>query len=522
MRPKSFGRVVPLLDDVALFVELLRDDVDVAGLDVDLDERLFGRVGHALVRGDQRVRERLEHDLDGDPLLALDRVERLHHLGVHGRSTPLGRARVRRGFVPLGYSCVCFLLGAAGLGALARLRRRAHSKTVRACRSRRTRSARSPSSSWMVMPSASAAVMTPRRRSIAPSAPRAFTDTSVPMAPAKCSGRAQRALQAGAADLEGVRSPGATAALLERPARRRRLASSRVSMSTPPGRSRIEPAGSPAGEHEVVELEAERVRPPAPPRLGWTPAGQAPRSPPPRAPREVNKQRGPRPTLAWPTRGQLASVREPDAGYQSDTGFPMPIAGHGPGDGPRDRYRQTAMAASPFVELEVAGHTVQVTNPDKVFFPARGETKLDLAAVLHRGRRGRAARGARAADRPQALPRTARPRSRSSRSGCPPQRPEWIETVAGHVPERAARRRALPGRRRPHRLGRQPRLPRPQPVGGAPGRRRPPRRAAGRPRPAAGRRRTTTSARSPRRSTRCSTSTASSGTRRPRDPAAST
>ncbi len=37
------------------------------------------------------------------------------------------------------------------------------------------------------------------------------------------------------------------------------------------------------------------------------------------------------------------------------------------------------MAASPFVELEVSGHTVKVTNPDKVFFPARGETKLDLA-----------------------------------------------------------------------------------------------------------------------------------------------
>src|SRR5207253_4511149 len=34
--------------------------------------------------------------------------------------------------------------------------------------------------------------------------------------------------------------------------------------------------------------------------------------------------------------------------------------------------------ASPFVELEVGGRTVKVTNPDKVYFPARGETKLDL------------------------------------------------------------------------------------------------------------------------------------------------
>ena len=34
--------------------------------------------------------------------------------------------------------------------------------------------------------------------------------------------------------------------------------------------------------------------------------------------------------------------------------------------------------ASPFVELEVGGRIVKVTNPDKVLFPARQETKLDL------------------------------------------------------------------------------------------------------------------------------------------------
>jgi DNA ligase D len=31
------------------------------------------------------------------------------------------------------------------------------------------------------------------------------------------------------------------------------------------------------------------------------------------------------------------------------------------------------------VELEVGGRTVRLTNPDRVYFPARGETKLDLA-----------------------------------------------------------------------------------------------------------------------------------------------
>ena len=34
--------------------------------------------------------------------------------------------------------------------------------------------------------------------------------------------------------------------------------------------------------------------------------------------------------------------------------------------------------ASPYTVVEVAGREVKVTNPDKVYFPARGETKLDL------------------------------------------------------------------------------------------------------------------------------------------------
>jgi DNA ligase D len=34
--------------------------------------------------------------------------------------------------------------------------------------------------------------------------------------------------------------------------------------------------------------------------------------------------------------------------------------------------------ASPFVEVEVGPHQVKITNPDRVYFSARGETKLDL------------------------------------------------------------------------------------------------------------------------------------------------
>jgi DNA ligase D len=45
--------------------------------------------------------------------------------------------------------------------------------------------------------------------------------------------------------------------------------------------------------------------------------------------------------------------------------------------------RSKALAATerktPAVELEVGGHAVRISNPDRVYFPARGETKVDLA-----------------------------------------------------------------------------------------------------------------------------------------------
>jgi DNA ligase D len=39
----------------------------------------------------------------------------------------------------------------------------------------------------------------------------------------------------------------------------------------------------------------------------------------------------------------------------------------------------TARNAPPATELEVGGRTVRISNPDRVYFSARGETKLDLA-----------------------------------------------------------------------------------------------------------------------------------------------
>ena len=35
-------------------------------------------------------------------------------------------------------------------------------------------------------------------------------------------------------------------------------------------------------------------------------------------------------------------------------------------------------ATSPAVEVEVGERDVRISNPDRVYFPARGETKLDL------------------------------------------------------------------------------------------------------------------------------------------------
>ena len=69
------------------------------------------------------------------------------------------------------------------------------------------------------------------------------------------------------------------------------------------------------------------------------------------------------------------------------------------------------------VELEVAGRTVRLSNPDKVFFPARGETKLDLARYYLAVGEG-ALRGV--YERPTVLKRypDGPPGSRSSRSGC--------------------------------------------------------------------------------------------------------
>lgn len=86
------------------------------------------------------------------------------------------------------------------------------------------------------------------------------------------------------------------------------------------------------------------------------------------------------------------------------------------------------MAPSPFTELEVAGRPVRVSNPDKVFFPARADTKLDLARYYVAVGEG-ALRGV--FERPTVLKRypdgaTGEP---FFQKRVPEKRPEWLETV---------------------------------------------------------------------------------------------
>jgi len=88
---------------------------------------------------------------------------------------------------------------------------------------------------------------------------------------------------------------------------------------------------------------------------------------------------------------------------------------------------------APPVDIEVDGHTVRVSNPDKVFFSARGETKLDLVRYYHSVGDG-ALRGVR--ERPTVLKRY--PDGAEGpffyQKRVPSSRPEWIQTVTVHFP----------------------------------------------------------------------------------------
>jgi DNA ligase D len=89
--------------------------------------------------------------------------------------------------------------------------------------------------------------------------------------------------------------------------------------------------------------------------------------------------------------------------------------------------------ASPFVELDVEGIPVKVTNPDKVYFSARGETKLHLVEYVMAVSDGlvRALR-----ERPCVLKRHPDGSDAAPiyQKRVPAKRPDWIETARVDFP----------------------------------------------------------------------------------------
>ncbi|MGD9990851.1 non-homologous end-joining DNA ligase [Pseudonocardia sp.] len=92
-----------------------------------------------------------------------------------------------------------------------------------------------------------------------------------------------------------------------------------------------------------------------------------------------------------------------------------------------------AERAGPAVELEVGDRTVRISNPDRVYFPARGETKLDLAKYYIAVGDGivRALR-----DRPCMLHRfpTGVTGEKVHQKRLPRGAPDWVPTVRVHFP----------------------------------------------------------------------------------------
>lgn len=87
----------------------------------------------------------------------------------------------------------------------------------------------------------------------------------------------------------------------------------------------------------------------------------------------------------------------------------------------------------PATELEVGDRTVRISNPDRVYFPARGETKLDLANYYLAVGDGivRALR-----DRPCMLHRfpTGVTGEKVHQKRLPKGAPDWVRTVRVHFP----------------------------------------------------------------------------------------
>src|SRR5258708_36376281 len=86
------------------------------------------------------------------------------------------------------------------------------------------------------------------------------------------------------------------------------------------------------------------------------------------------------------------------------------------------------MAAPREEIIEAAGRQVTISNPDKIFFPKTGHTKLDLVRYYMAGAEG-ALRGV--AGRPMALKRFVNGAEGQAffQKRAPTSRPVWIETA---------------------------------------------------------------------------------------------
>ncbi|WP_446665900.1 non-homologous end-joining DNA ligase [Flexivirga sp. B27] len=92
-----------------------------------------------------------------------------------------------------------------------------------------------------------------------------------------------------------------------------------------------------------------------------------------------------------------------------------------------------AKRSKPAAEVEAGEHTIRISNPDRVYFPERGETKLDLANYYLSVSDGivRALR-----DRPTMLHRypTGVSGEKVHQKRVPRGAPDWLETVEIHFP----------------------------------------------------------------------------------------
>ena len=143
--------------------------------------------------------------------------------------------------------------------------------------------------------------------------------------------------------------------------------------------------------------------------------------------------------------------------------------------------------ASPKETLEIGGREVTISNPQKVYFPDAGYTKLDLVRYYLAVADG-ALTGIRG--RPMALKRFVDGITKEPffQKRAPDNTPDWIRTAELTFPSGRTADEIVVDEAGGAHLDRQPRLHRPQPAPG-PGRRpRPSRRAAHRPRSGARRR----------------------------------